>query len=203
MAEQQKETRQETSVQESSAKGQRPSSGTVMRPRISALLPFTPFTPYEVFAGGPFQVMRRMMEEMDHLVEAMNPSETARGTATSGLWSPAIEVARRDRSLVIKAELPGLSKDDVKVELTPDGLMIQGERKEEHEEKEDGIVRSERRYGKFVRLIPLPEGADADQANAQFKDGVLEVTIPVPEEKARRREIPINDESQSTMAKAA
>jgi len=169
---------------------------------MSAFLPFTPFTPYEVFAGGPFQFMRRMMEEMDRLVEAINPSLVSGRTVTSQLWSPAIEVAQRDRSLVIRAELPGLSKEDVKVEVTPDGLLIQGERKEEHVEEQEGVVRSERRYGKFSRTIPLPEGANAEQAKAQFNNGVLEITIPVPETKVRRREIPIED-NRVPMAQAA
>jgi HSP20 family protein len=156
---------------------------------MPAFLPFTPFT-YEVFAGGPFQLMRRMMEEMDRLVEAMKP------------WSPAIEVARRDGSLVIRAELPGLGKENVKVELTPDGLLIQGERKEEHAEEQEGVLRSERRYGRFSRTIPLPDGASAEQAKAQFNNGVLEVTVPVPEAKVRRREIPIED-NRVPMAHAA
>jgi HSP20 family protein len=101
-------------------------------------------------------------------------------------------------------ELPGLSKEDVKVELTPDGLLIQGERKEEHEEQQEGVLRSERRYGRFSRIIPLPDGADAEQAKAQFTNGVLEVTVPVPEEKARRREIPIEDsDTRGVAAQAA
>ena len=201
MAEQHKQSTPQTSPQESKGDRQRRSSD--IQPRMSSLLPFTPFTPYEVFTGGPFRVMRRMMEEMDRLVETMNPSGASDDNATSRLFSPAIEVARRrDGSLVVKAELPGLNKDDVKIELTPDGLLIQGEKKEEHEEKEDGVVRSERRYGRFMRLIPLPEGANTEQANAQFNNGVLEVTIPVAEEKSQRRQIPIR-ESQGTMAKAA
>jgi HSP20 family protein len=81
----------------------------------------------------------------------------------------------------------------VKVELTADGLLIQGERKEEHAEEQEGVLRSERRYGRFSRTIPLPDGASAEQAKAQFNNGVLEVTILVPQEKVRRSEIPIED----------
>jgi HSP20 family protein len=202
MVEQQNQTTSEKSRQDSSAETQQPQSGAVTQSRMSSLLPFAPFTPYDVFAGGPFQFMRRMMEEMDRLVEAINPSLVSGGTVASRLWSPAIEVARRDGSLVIRAELPGLSKDDVKVELTPDGLLIQGERKEEHAEEQEGVLRSERRYGRFSRTIPLPDGANAEQAKAQFNNGVLEVTIPVPETKVRRREIPIED-NRAPMAQAA
>jgi len=190
MAEQQSQRTTEESTQQSNIETPRTSSGTVTEPRMSAFLPFTPFTPYEVFAGGPFHLMRRMLEEMDRLVEAMKP------------WSPAIEVARRDGLFAIRAELPGLSKDDVKVELTPDGLLIQGERKEEQEGSQKGVIQSERRYGRFSRIIPLPHGADTEQAKAQFNNGVLEVTIPVSEEKVRRSEIPIKDNG-SPMAQAA
>lgn len=190
MAEQQSQRATEASTQQSNPETPRASSGSVTKPRMSAFLPFTPFTPYEVFAGGPFQLMRRMMEEMDRLVEAMK------------LWSPAIEVVRRDGSFVIRTELPGLGKENVKVELTPDGLLIQGERKEEHAEEQEGVLRSESRYGRFSPTIPLPDGANTEQANAQFNNGVLEVTIPVAEEKSQRRQIPIH-EGQGTMAKAA
>jgi HSP20 family protein len=199
MAEQEKTTPVE-STQKSSAEIQRPRSGTVTQSRIPSLLPLTP---YDVLAGGPFLLMRRMMEEMDRVVEAINPSMASGGTVSSRPWSPAIEVARRDGSLVIRVELPGLRKEDVKVELTPDGLLIQGERKEEHEEQQEGVLRSERRYGRFSRIIPLPDGADAEQAKAQFTNGVLEVTVPVPEEKARRREIPIEDTDTRGMAAQA
>jgi HSP20 family protein len=104
---------------------------------------------------------------------------------------PAIEVTEREGNLVVRADLPGIKKEDVKIEMTPEALIIRGERKQEHEEKKEGYYRSERTYGQFHRSIPLPEGADLDKAKAEFKDGVLEVTVPVPETQARRREIPI------------
>ena len=73
----------------------------------------------------------------------------------------------------------------------------QGERKREHEEKQEGFYRSERSYGRFYRLIPLPEDAKLDESRAQFNNGVLEVRIPVPEAQKRRREIPIETEAKS------
>jgi HSP20 family protein len=84
--------------------------------------------------------------------------------------------------------------EDVKVEALDDALVIQGERKFEHEEKRKGVFRSER-YGRFYREIPLPEGASADEAKAHFKNGVLEIELPVPERKSKRREIPIGSGS--------
>jgi HSP20 family protein len=101
-------------------------------------------------------------------------------------WLPDIEMLQRNNELVIRADLPGLAKDDVKVDVTEDAVTIQGERKHEHEEEKAGVYRSERSYGSFYRSIPLPEGAMTDQAKAVFKDGVLEVTMPAPPESVKR-----------------
>lgn len=146
-------------------------------------------SPAEFFTMNPFSMMRRLSEEMDR---AFGSSfGLARGTEPEHIWAPAIEVRERDNKLVVCADLPGMNKDDVKVEVNEEGLVIEGERKREEEESRGGMHRTERSYGRFYRLIPLPEGAQADQANAQFKDGVLEVTVPIPESKNKPREIPI------------
>jgi HSP20 family protein len=97
-------------------------------------------------------------------------------------WLPDVEMLQRNNELVIRADLPGLSKDDVKVNVTEDAVTIEGERKREHEEEKGGVYRSERSYGSFSRVIALPEGAITDQAKASFKDGVLEITMPAPPE---------------------
>ena len=86
---------------------------------------------------------------------------------------------------------PALDKDDVRVELTDDGLVIEGERRREHEERLEGGYRSEIEYGRFYRLIPLPEGANIDQAQARINNGVLEVAIPMAEARRQRRSIPV------------
>jgi HSP20 family protein len=94
--------------------------------------------------------------------------------------------------LKVRAELPGMKEQDIKVEATPNGLLIEGERQEKHEEKKDGYFRSERFYGKFYRLLPLPEGAEIDKAKAVYLTGVLEVTVPVPAPaKGEKRQIPV------------
>jgi HSP20 family protein len=148
-------------------------------------------------AATPFNVMRRFGEELDHLFEDFG----GRGWLTpmldkaqlpQGPWSPQIEILERDDELVLRAELPGLTKDDVNIEIASDGITIEGERKNEHEEKGAGYFRSERSYGKFYRRIPMPEGAKAEDASASFSNGVLEITIPAlkrEERKARRLEI--------------
>jgi HSP20 family protein len=147
--------------------------------------------PREFFSMSPFTLMRRFTEQMDRAFSGMGMREE------DVLWAPPVEVYEREGKLVVRAELPGLNKDDVKIEATDDGLIIQGERKREHEEQREGYYRSERSYGRFYRLIPLPEGAKVDEARAQFNNGVLEVTIPAPAAERRRREIPVESEAKT------
>jgi HSP20 family protein len=99
----------------------------------------------------------------------------------------------RGGKLVIRADLPGLTKKDVKVEIRDDTVCIQGERRQERESKGKGFYRSERSYGSFYREVPLPEGADPEKGTATFKDGVLEVTVPAPPQPAKGRRVPIED----------
>ena len=136
--------------------------------------------PSDFFSADPFSFMRRFQEEMDRRMGRFFGGE---GRSAAGAWNPAVEVAERNGQLQVHAELPGLKPEDVKVEVTHDALIIEGERKYEHEGHEGGVYRTERHYGKFYREIPLPEGAHAADAKAQFRDGVLEVTLPVPEQK--------------------
>lgn len=145
--------------------------------------------------GTPFTMMRRLADDMDRLFEefAFGGDLASRGFRGAGsLWSPQVETFRRGDELVVRADLPGLSKDDIDVEVEDGVLTIQGERNEEHRDENDGYYRTERNYGRFSRSIALPEGADPDRCDATFKDGVLEITIPtpaMPERKARRLQV--------------
>jgi HSP20 family protein len=113
------------------------------------------------------------------------------------LWSPQVDVFQRNNELVIKADLPGLTKDDVKVDVTEDSVTLQGERRTDREEERQGVYRSERSYGSFQRVIPLPEGAITEQAKATFRDGVLEITMPAPPEQVNRgRRLQITEAGQ-------
>lgn len=141
-------------------------------------------TPRDFFSASPFELMRRFTDEMDRVFSGFGHEE-------GRIWAPAIEVRQKDNNLVVTAELPGLRKEDVKIEVTDDGLIIQGERKREEERREEGFYHSERSYGRFRRLIPLPQDAEIEKVSAQFNDGILEVTIPVPQQERRKREIPI------------
>jgi HSP20 family protein len=151
--------------------------------------------PYELFRASPFSLLRRMTEEMDRMFQEAN---LEREVGNRGGWSPAIEVSQREGKFNINAELPGLEPNDVKVEIENDAVVIQGERRSESEEKNAGMQRTERQYGFFYRSIPLPEGANVEQAQAKFHNGVLEVTIPVSEQQSNRRAIPVQAESISS-----
>jgi HSP20 family protein len=144
----------------------------------------------------PAGLIERFADEMDRLfdefgfgrsrVPRWGSSWLTSPGADTELWSPNVEIFQRNSELVVRAELPGLSKDDVKVDVTDEAVVIQGERRREHEENRDGVYRSERSYGSFQRVIPLPEGAITDQAKATFRDGVLEITMPAPPDQVTR-----------------
>jgi HSP20 family protein len=171
---------------------QRNSSQTAISPRRGSSLGLG-ISPQEFLSSNPFSLMRRMTEEMDRVMQEFG---LERDSGNRAGWSPAIEVTERDGKYNVRAELPGLSPDDVRVEVVNNALVMQGERKVEHEEKDGGVQRTERQYGLFYRSIPLPEGADLDHANAKFQNGVLEVTIPVPKQKENRRPIRIEGQTK-------
>ena len=144
----------------------------------------TPLFRAGVFGKYPFSWMKLVGEELDRFL-GKGAGETT--------WRPVIEVREDKDRLLIRADLPGLKKEEVKVSIAADVLVIEGERKLEKEEKREGYFRSERSYGKFYRAIPVPEGAMADKTTAKFADGVLEIAIPIPEMKTKLKEIPITE----------
>jgi HSP20 family molecular chaperone IbpA len=124
------------------------------------------------------------------------PARTT-GQASPSLWAPEIETFQRGDQFVVRADLPGLKKEDVNIDLADDAITIQGERREEREEDREGYYRSERTYGSFYRVVPLPEGAITESAKAGFKDGVLEITVQAPpREVSRRRRLEIGDSTE-------
>lgn len=146
----------------------------------------------DAFLASPFTLMRRMTEAMDRWMTEAGlgpglPARIARERAAGmPTWMPEIDVFRRDNELVVRADLPGLKREDVNVEVEDHVLAISGERRQEEEEREEGYYRAERSYGSFCRTISIPEGVDESQIKASFHDGVLEVTVPLPAEPERR-----------------
>jgi len=169
---------------------------TVVKQPKAERMEMAPFFTTPIFRGSlfnmnPFALMRQFTEDMDRFFGQM--PKTATDTAA---WTPAIEVKQKEGKLLVTADLPGLKKEDVKVHIDEDTLIVEGERKQEKEEKREGYYHSERSYGKFYRSIPLPAGAKAEQTAAQFNNGVLEITVPVPEAKTKRQEIPVQEETK-------
>ncbi len=105
-------------------------------------------------------------------------------------WTPAIDVVRENGNLVLRADIPGIKPEEVKIEIEDDVLTVYGEHEERKEEQEKDYVRRERRYGSFHRSMALPAGIEANEIKAETHDGVLEVTIPLPKE-ARKETVEI------------
>jgi HSP20 family protein len=159
-------------------------------------------TPGEFFTMNPISLMRRFTEDIDRAFSGAAGNLSHGFAERDFAWMPAVEVRQSGNNVTIHADLPGLTENDVKVEATDEGLVLQGERKQEHTSDEGGWHRSERVYGRFHRLIPLPEGAKIDEAKADFKNGVLEINVPLTESATKRRQIPIGTSPQS-QSKAA
>ena len=116
------------------------------------------------------------------------------GNGPSRRWMPAMDLVETEEHFVLRADLPGLTQDDVKLEIEDSVLTVSGERKIEHEVKKGGFYRVERGTGTFSRSLTLPDGVNADAIEASFEHGVLEVRIPKPEErKPRRVQIAVGD----------
>lgn len=137
----------------------------------------------------PFEGLASLRREMDRLFD--NCFETGpRGLGHLSAWELAVEVADTTDAVMIKAQVPGMPKDNLQVNVTDDAITLRGERKVEEKKEEKNYPRREFRYGVFSRTIALPAAVQADKATAQLKEGVLEITIP-KSEKANVKEMPI------------
>ena len=140
----------------------------------------------------PFDMMRSLSRDMDRIFG--DPGLRRRWpfmpfALEDAAWAPELEVSEKDGTLTVRLDLPGLKKEDVKVDITDDTLTVQGERRQEEEKKEQGYYRSERSFVRFFRSVPLPEGAESETAKATFADGVLEIVMETgrPQPPAARR----------------
>jgi HSP20 family protein len=125
-----------------------------------------------------------LQTDMNRLFDAFFQGRGDRraSSATMQRWIPPMDLTEAEREYVLRADLPGLTKDDVEIEVKDDVLSISGERKAEHHDNSEGFYRVERSFGRFSRSLDLPAGVDATSVTAEFDNGVLEVRIPKPEE---------------------
>ena len=122
----------------------------------------------------------RELGDMNRLFDRFFEGRVANATARR--WIPAMDLVETDDHLVLRGDLPGMTEDDIDIEIKDNVLTVSGERKSDHEEKGEGFHRVERSFGSFSRSLTLPQGIDADQVEANFDKGVLEVRVPKPAE---------------------
>jgi len=147
----------------------------------------------------PLRELSSVHSDMNRLFDAMMQAPAA---AQPRRWTPAMDLAESEGAFVLRADLPGVTQEDVTIELEDNVLTVSGERKSDREAKGDGFYRAERAFGSFSRSLTLPKGVDPEAIAATFTDGVLEVRIPKPEERKPRR-IAINGEQRELEAEAA
>jgi HSP20 family protein len=176
MAENRQDTENRGSSEVTVHQRQRPSVGPARRDSMS-----------------PFGLLQEMSNEMSRIFSRFPFAMGMGGMEMAhDMWTPRVDVLRKGDNIVVRADLPGLTKDDIAVDVTENRLTIRGERREESEEEREGYYWHERSEGSFYRTIPIPEGADIDHAAARFENGVLEISLPAPrEEQMRSRRIEI------------
>ena len=145
----------------------------------------------------PLRELGSLQNEMNRLFNTVFDTPQPAGS-TLRRWMPAVDLVETDESFVLRADLPGLSEEDIKIEFEDGTLTVSGERKAEHESKSEGYYRVERAFGSFSRSLTLPQGTDPEAVTASFDRGVLEVRIPKPEQRKPRR-IEIGGGAQQTI----
>jgi len=142
----------------------------------------------------PFGELSPLQERMSRLFEDMLPStEKGEEELNAGTFYPAVDIIEGDKEVNLRAELPGMKKEDVHVEVNDDTITLRGERKIEKEDKKQNYHRIERCYGNFNRSFTLPTNVDCDKITARYEDGILEIIIPkIEEAKPKSVQIEVN-----------
>jgi HSP20 family protein len=143
----------------------------------------------------PFRDLLTLQDRMDRLFQdSMTRNRGYEESLAPGFWSPPVDIYETDESVILKAELAGLNKNDVTIEIKDSTLVLRGERKFEKDIKEENYHRIERSYGAFSRTFSLPQTVDHSGVTATFKDGLLEITIPKSRDAdVRSKQIEIKD----------
>lgn len=134
----------------------------------------------------PFREVESLQKEMNRLFDRLVPTDVGNGEKVGLSFIPAAEVTETPEAVQLKLEIPGMEAKDLNVEVTADSLTINGERKSEIKTEEEGFTRTEFRYGKFHRVIPLPVRVDNNNVTAEYKDGILNLTLPKAEEEKNK-----------------
>lgn len=144
-----------------------------------ALIPWRPKESW----WDPFRDLETIQKEMNRMFDSSLVRWPSRDAGLlEGAWSPAIDIYDSKDNVLVKADIPGMNKDEIEVSVHGDTLILKGQKKQEKETKEKDFVRTERFYGVFNRAIHLPGQVDADKVDATYKNGVLELVLPKKEE---------------------
>lgn len=157
-----------------------------------AIIRWSPLRNLNLLGSDRWPEITSMHREMDRLFDSfLSGGQTDNGSYGS-FWTPVVDVQEHEDAYVVEAELPGLAKDDVKISIEGNSLTIQGEKKQENTKKERDYHRSERVYGSFVRSFTLPASVKTDKIEANYKNGVLTITVPkVDEAKPKSIEVKV------------
>lgn len=158
--------------------------------------------------NNPFGLLRRLSADLENYFDDAGMTRFMPADFhlwKEARWMPSVDMFEKDGQFFVRADLPGLTKNDVSVEVTSNGLVIKGERKKEFEESKGGVYRHERTFGSFYRTFPLPEHFKSEDVKATFNNGVLEVSVPLPAAKTApaARRIEVQEVTDEKKAKAA
>lgn len=143
-----------------------------------------------VIRWDPFRDMNVLQERMNRLFEDVNRGWRSDEPASTTTWSPAVDIFETESEIVVKAELPGVDKNSISLNLERNVLTLRGERRFEKETKEENYHRIERSYGSFSRSFSIPATVEEDKIRAEYKDGVLKISLP-KREQVKPKQIPI------------
>jgi HSP20 family protein len=153
----------------------------------AGMVPPKPSPMFEGVFGFP--LFEGLSPELDDLFNTFGVERHFTGPA-SAMWTPEVEMFMKNNDLVLRADVPGLKKEDITIEFTKEAVVLKGERKQEKEEKREGYYQTERFYGSFYRAVPLPEGVKIGKAKTTVRDGVLEITVPMERVESKTRKLP-------------
>jgi len=139
----------------------------------------------------PLREIDTVRRQFDQLFDELTQLDELNQPTENSAWRPAVELSEEGNKLVLRAQIPGLEAKDLDVEVTQEAVSISGERRHEQKTQEKGLFKTEFRYGKFRRVVSLPVAVQNNQVQADFKDGILTLTMPKVEE-LRHKAVKVN-----------